>query len=122
MAHCSISISTICQRLAGLSSTETGLNGEHAVIHKLLRFYTLETSPDIARAVIFITTDCHLLFVYPVDVSARFVFDTSPVCLHFLFFMGIQFADTAICISCQVKLLATAQSLILQDSEGSRRL
>lgn len=47
MAQCSLSISTICQPLAGLSSTETGLNGEHAVLHKLLRFYILRMSVDI---------------------------------------------------------------------------
>lgn len=33
---------------AGISSsTETGLNGEHAVKHQLLRFYTLKMSVDI---------------------------------------------------------------------------
>lgn len=55
-------------------------------------------------------------------VGQVFVFGHFFYLPPFFIFMRIQFADAAICISCKVKLLATAQSLIFQDSKGSRRL
>lgn len=69
MVHCSESISGIWQPPAGLSSAETDPNGEHAVMHKLLRFYTFRMSvgivplpePFITATVIFylfITSSC----------------------------------------------------------------
>lgn len=71
-----------------LSSTQTSLNGEHAVIpviHKPLRFYTLKMSDDIV-------TLPELLLPSPssfICLSCRGVgqlfFDTSSVRLHFLF-------------------------------------
>lgn len=67
--------------------------------------------------------DDHLLFVYRVKVLDGFFFFghffNSPPCF---IFTRTQFANADICISCKVKLLSTAQSLIFQDSKGSRRL
>lgn len=125
MVHCSISISRICQPLAGLSSAETGLNGEHTIIHKLLRFYTFKMSVDTATLPeLLLSSQQTVIFYLFIASRCRPGFLTlllfAPI--FFFFFTRIQFADTSICISCKVKLLATAQSLIFQDTKGSRRL
>lgn len=84
MAQCSLSISRIRQPLAGLSSTETGLNGEHAVLHKLLRFYTFKMSVDIVMLPellwrsSFICLSCQ-------GLGQVFLLDTSSIRLHVLF-------------------------------------
>lgn len=89
MVHCSISIRGICQLLTGLSSTQTGLNGEHAVIHKLLRFYTFKMSVDIAvlpellfslpQTVIFylfIVSRCRPGFIFSLNSELNFILET----------------------------------------------
>lgn len=122
MAQCSLSISTICQPLTGLSSTETGLNGEHAVLHKLLRFYILRMSVDIVMLPELLGRSSFICLSCQGVGQVFFFFDTSSICTPCFIFTRTQFANADICISCKVKLLSTAQSLIFQDSKGSRRL
>lgn len=93
MVQCSISISRICQPFTGLSSSETDLNGEHAVMHKLLRFYTFETPVDIAMlpGLLFWLQRTHLFIFYLFIVSR-----CLPGFLTLLLFATIFFIFTRI--------------------------
>lgn len=105
MARCSISLDRIRQPLAGLSALRQAL--------------TENTQCDINSSGFTLSKHLWILSRRQSCDGGHLFMAVSRVWTGLLFiFTRNQFANTHICISCKVKLLSTAQSLIFQHSAG----